>query len=336
MKARLAGHQVNKRSFALIGAAGYIAPRHLRAMKETGGILRAAVDRSDSVGVIDSFFPQARFFTEFERFDRHIDLMRRQGEQIDFVSICSPNYLHDAHVRFALRSHADAICEKPLVLNPWNIDGLVDLEKDTGQRVFSILQLRLHPSIVALRDRILSEPRAKVHDVELTYITSRGLWYYISWKGDEAKSGGIATNIGVHFYDMLSFVFGDLRENVVHHRAMDCAAGYLEYDRARVRWFLSINSRDLPESVAHKKTTFRSISVDGEEIEFSEGFTDLHVDSYKQILNGQGFGLNDVRPSIETVAAIRTKKIDTLLGQVHPFVTKLERDQGRYEHGWPA
>jgi UDP-N-acetyl-2-amino-2-deoxyglucuronate dehydrogenase len=324
------------KSYALIGAAGFVAPRHLRAMKETGGVLKAAVDRSDSVGVIDSYFPDARFFTEFERFDRHIDLMWRQGHKVDYVSICSPNYLHDAHVRFALRSHADAICEKPLVLNPWNIDGLAELEKDTGQSVFTILQLRLHPAIIALRDKIASEPKTKVHDVELTYITSRGLWYYTSWKGDETKSGGIATNIGVHFYDMLSFVFGDLRENVVHHRAMDCAAGYLEYDRARVRWFLSINARDLSGPAAMSKKTYRSVTVDGEKIEFSEGFTDLHIASYQRVLNGQGFRLPDVRPSIETVAAIRTKAIDKAFGQVHPFIAQLDRDQGRYEHGWPV
>ncbi len=324
------------KSYALIGAAGFVAPRHLRAMKETGGVLKAAVDRSDSVGVIDSYFPDARFFTEFERFDRHIDLMRRQGHKVDYVSICSPNYLHDAHVRFALRSHADAICEKPLVLNPWNIDGLAELEKDTSRSVFTILQLRLHPAIIALREKIASEPKSKVHDVELTYITSRGLWYYTSWKGEETKSGGIATNIGVHFYDMLSFVFGDLRENIVHHRAMDCAAGYLEYDRARVRWFLSINARDLPELAAKSKKTYRSVTVDGEEIEFSEGFADLHIASYRQVLKGQGFRLADVRPSIETVAAIRSKAIDKALGQVHPFVAQLDRDRDRYEHGWPV
>jgi UDP-N-acetyl-2-amino-2-deoxyglucuronate dehydrogenase len=324
------------KSYALIGAAGFVAPRHLQAMKETGGVLKAALDRSDSVGVMDSYFPDARFFTEFERFDRHVDLLWRQGRKVDYVSICTPNYLHDAHVRFALRSHADAICEKPLVLNPRNIDGLAELEKDTGQSVFTILQLRLHPAIIALKEKIASEPKSKLHNVELTYITSRGLWYYASWKGDETKSGGIATNIGVHFYDMLSFLFGDLRENIVHHRAMDCAAGYLEYDRARVRWFLSINERDLPGTVAKSKRTYRSVKVDGEEIEFSDGFTNLHVASYQQILKGQGFRLQDVRPSIETVAAIRTKGVDKATGEVHSFVGGLERDQDRYEHGWPV
>lgn len=323
-------------SYALIGVGGYVAPRHLRAIKETGGILKAAVDPSDSVGVIDGYFPAARFFTEFERFDRHIDLMRRRGEKIDIVSICSPNYLHDAHVRFALRSGADAICEKPLVLNPRNMDGLVDLEADTGRRVFNILQLRLHPAIRALREKVAAEPRSRVHDVELTYITSRGLWYYTSWKGDEAKSGGIATNIGIHFFDMLNFLFGDLRENIVHHRAMDCATGYLEYDRARVRWFLSINARDLPEGVAEQKRIYRTITIDGEEIEFSEGFTDLHIASYQHILSGQGFRLSEVRPSIETVAAIRTNPIEHDLRRAHAFVVRLKRDEARYERGWPV
>lgn len=321
--------------FALIGAAGFVAPRHLRAIKDTGGHLTAALDRSDSVGVIDSHFPDAHFFTEFERFDRFVDLQRRRGAPLDYVSICSPNYLHDSHVRFALRSHADAICEKPLVLNPHNIDGLVELEKDTGRRVNTILQLRLHPAIVALKNKIAAEPAGKIHDVELTYITSRGLWYYTSWKGDVEKSGGIATNIGVHFYDMLSFLFGDLRENVVHHRAPDCAAGYLEYDKARVRWFLSINVRDVPASVAQKQRTFRSITVDGAEIEFSEGFTDLHLASYREILAGRGFRLDEVRPSIETVAAIRNDPIDRGRGAVHPFLAAVLADDERYENGLP-
>jgi UDP-N-acetyl-2-amino-2-deoxyglucuronate dehydrogenase len=320
--------------YALIGTAGYIAPRHLRAIKETGGVLTAALDPSDSVGVMDSYFPETRFFTEFERFDRYVDLARRQGQGIDYVSICSPNYLHDAHVRFALRSHADAICEKPLVLNPWNIDGLADLEKDTGRKVHTILQLRLHPAIVALRERVRAEPAGKVHDVDLTYITSRGRWYYTSWKGDETKSGGIATNIGVHFYDMLSFLFGELKSNFVHHRAMDCAAGYLEYERARVRWFLSINARDLPAGA--KASTHRSITIDGEEIEFSQGFTDLHVASYQAVLAGQGFGLDQVRPSIETVSAIRTKAIEPDAGERHAFLARLADDAGRYVDGWPA
>jgi UDP-N-acetyl-2-amino-2-deoxyglucuronate dehydrogenase len=323
-------------TFALIGAAGFVAPRHLRAIKDTGGRLLAALDRSDSVGVIDSYFPEARFFTEFERFDRFIDLKRRQGEPIDFVSICSPNYLHDAHSRFALRSGADAICEKPLVLNPHNIDGLTQLEKETGRRIHTILQLRLHPAIQKLHQRVAAQPAGTVHNVDLTYITSRGAWYYASWKGDEAKSGGIATNIGVHFYDMLGFVFGTLRRNVVHQRAIDCAAGYLEYERARVRWFLSINARDLPAGLPPAQRTYRSITIDGAELEFSEGFTDLHVASYREILAGRGFNLDAVRPSIETVAHIRNAALAPEEGIQHSFLAKVLNDEGRYEDGWPV
>ena len=322
-------------SFALIGAGGYIAPRHLRAIKDMGANLRAAYDPADSVGIMDSYFPDARFFTEFERFDRYVDRCRRQIDQISHVSICSPNYLHDAHVRFALRSGADAVCEKPLVLNPWNLDGLAAVEKDTGRKVNTILQLRLHPAIVALRDRIAADKSGKIHDVDLTYITSRGRWYYVSWKGEEAKSGGIATNIGVHFYDMLSFVFGKLKTNIVHHRAMDCASGYLEYERARVRWFLSINVRDVPSVIAEKQRTFRSITVDGEEIEFSEGFTDLHTISYREVLAGRGFPLEAVRASIETVAQIRSAPIELNKGAVHPFVESVIKNEGRYQYGWP-
>ncbi|HEX6860414.1 MAG TPA: Gfo/Idh/MocA family oxidoreductase [Caulobacteraceae bacterium] len=319
--------------FAIIGVAGFVAPRHLRAMKEVGGDLLAAFDPNDSVGVMDSHFPEARFFTEFERFDRHIDRIRREGSGVDYVSICSPNYLHDAHARFALRSGADAICEKPLVLNPRNIDGLQALEEDTGRRVNTILQLRLHPAIEALRDKVAASPPGAMHEVDLTYITPRGRWYHVSWKGDEAKSGGIATNIGVHFYDMLSFVFGEVKANVVHHRARDCAAGYLEYERARVRWFLSINGRDLPGGKA--QGTYRSITVDGEEIEFSGGFTDLHTASYQQIVAGNGFSLADVRPSIETVAHIRTAPLEPERGERHPFVAAA-MDPERYVNGWPA
>lgn len=324
-----------KKTFALIGTAGYIAPRHLRAINENGCTLRAAMDPSDSVGIMDSYFPNVRFFTEFERFDRYVDRCRRLGDPIDYVSICSPNYLHDAHVRFALRSGADAICEKPLVLSPWNIDGLAEVEKDTGHKINTILQLRLHPAIIELRERVRSGPAHKVHDVDLTYITSRGRWYYTSWKGDDQKSGGIATNIGVHFYDMLSFVFGELKSNYVHHRAMDCASGYLEYEHARVRWFLSINFRDVPEEIAARQRTFRSITVDGKEVEFSEGFTDLHTESYKQILAGHGFPISDVRPSIETVSAIRTSDLELDKGEQHPFLAKVQNDEGRYENGWP-
>ena len=308
------------KSFALLGAAGYVAVRHLRAIQAVGGDLKAALDPADSVGVLDSYFPDTRFFVEFERFDRHIDKARRKNEKIDYVSICSPNYLHDAHVRFALRSGADAICEKPLVLNPWNIDGLAEIQESSGRKINTILQLRLHPAIIALRDKVNNGSGDKVHDVELTYITSRGRWYHTSWKGDENKSGGIATNIGVHFYDMLSFVFGKVKHNIVHHRSPDCAAGYLEYEKARVRWFLSINRADLPANMPPKQTTFRSITVNGEEIEFSGGFTDLHTLSYEEILKGNGFSLDEVRPSIETVAKIRTAPLEPKQGELHPFL----------------
>ncbi len=323
-------------SFALIGAAGYIAPRHMRAIKENGGVVRTALDVSDSVGVLDSYFSNVRFFTEFERFDRYVDRCRRQGKKIDFVAICSPNYLHDAHVRFALRTGADAICEKPLVLNPWNIDGLAALELETGRKVNTILQLRLHPAILALRKEIESDTSGRIHEVDLTYITSRGRWYYVSWKGNESKSGGIATNIGVHFFDMLGFVFGPLKTNVVHHRSMDCASGYLEYQRARVRWFLSINVNDVPNAEATQQKTFRSITVDSKEIEFSDGFTDLHTLSYEQIIKGNGFPLDDVRPSIETVSHIRTAPIELNKGQQHAFLEKVINSKGRYENGWPV
>lgn len=324
-----------KRSFALIGAAGYVAVRHLAAIQKVGGDLKAALDPADSVGILDSYFPEARFFVEFERFDRHIDKLARSGEQIDYVSICSPNYLHDAHVRFALRAGADAICEKPLVLNPWNIDGLADLERRTQRKINTILQLRLHPAIIALREEVNRNGGGRTHDVDLTYITSRGRWYYTSWKGEDKKSGGIATNIGVHFYDMLSFVFGAVKRSVVHHRAPDCSAGYLEYEKARVRWFLSINRADLPTNLPPSQTTFRSITVDGREIEFSGGFTDLHTLSYQEILKGNGFPLEDVRPSIETVAAIRTAPLQPAEGDQHPFLERAQ-SQSRYRNGWLA
>ena len=306
--------------FALIGAAGYIAPRHMGAIRDTGNDLIAALDPNDSVGIIDSYYPDAEFFTEFERFDRHIDKLRREGAEVDYVSICSPNYLHDSHMRFALRSGADAICEKPLVLNPWNIDGLQEIEADTGRRVNTILQLRVHPAIIALRDKVAAEGRDSKHEVDLAYITSRGHWYLQSWKGDEKKSGGIATNIGVHFFDMLHFIFGDLQENRVHLREDTRAAGYLEYERARVRWFLSLEVGDVPEGPRDAgQRTFRSITVDGEEIEFSGGFTDLHNRSYEEILAGRGFRLEENRVAIETVAHIRTTPVESS-GVMHPFV----------------
>ncbi|GAA5137878.1 Gfo/Idh/MocA family protein [Alloalcanivorax gelatiniphagus] len=311
------------KNFAMIGAAGYIAPRHMQAIKATGNRLVAALDPNDSVGIIDSYFPDADFFTEFERFDRHIDKLRRQRDEqkVDYVSICSPNYLHDSHMRFALRSGADAICEKPIVLNPWNIDGLLEIEKDTGRRINTILQLRVHPSIVALREKVQAGNRDHKHEVDLTYITSRGHWYLQSWKGDEKKSGGIATNIGVHFYDMLHFIFGELQDNVVHHSDATSAAGYLEYEKARVRWFLSVDYRYVPDSAkADGQRTYRSITVDGEEIEFSGGFTDLHTRSYEEILAGRGYGLEANRVAIETVAHIRNAEPLGLTGDYHPFL----------------
>lgn len=307
--------------FALIGAAGYIAPRHLRAIRDNGGELVAAFDPADSVGILDSFFPNTSYFSEFERFDRHVEKLRRKGEGVDYVAICSPNYLHDAHIRFSLRSGAHAICEKPLVLNPWNVDALEELEADGDRKIFTILQLRLHPAVIALRDRVAAEPD-KIWDVDLTYITSRGGWYHVSWKGDEKKSGGIATNIGVHFYDMLSFVFGPLEENIVHLREPNRASGYLAYKRARVRWYLSIDRNDLPPHTPAGQTTYRSITVGDDEIEFSAGFTDLHTLSYEHILSGQGFGIAEVRPSIETVARIRNMEITAPGDLAHPFLAR--------------
>lgn len=306
--------------FALIGVGGYIATRHLKAIKDTGNSLVAALDPNDSVGIIDSYFPESDFFIEFERFDRHLDKLRRQGSPIDYVSICSPNYLHDSHIRFALRNRATAICEKPLVLNPWNVEALQELEKETGQRVNTILQLRLHPTIIEFKKKIDNGPNDKIYDLDLTYITSRGHWYNISWKGDMQKSGGIATNIGVHFFDMLTWIFGDVEESIVHISEKNVAAGYLRLKKARVRWFLSVNSMYLPENTKLAgKSTYRSITCDGEELEFSEGFTELHTDSYKQIIAGNGFGLNEAKNSIETVFTIRNAQPVGLKGDYHPF-----------------
>ncbi|PWF22163.1 Gfo/Idh/MocA family oxidoreductase [Corticimicrobacter populi] len=313
------------KNFALIGAAGYIAPRHMKAVKDTGNVLVAAFDPNDSVGIIDSHFPDAEFFTEFERFDRYVDKLQRAADtrKVDYMAICSPNYLHDSHMRFALRSGADAICEKPLVLNPWNIDGLLDIEKDTGRRVNTILQLRVHPAIMALKEKVQSESKDTKYDVDLTYITSRGHWYLQSWKGDIKKSGGIATNIGVHFFDMLHFIFGDLQDNVVHLSSDTKAAGYLEYEKARVRWFLSVDIEDVPQAQRDAgQRTFRSITVDGEEIEFSGGFTDLHTRSYQEILAGRGFGLEENRVAISTVSRIRDAQLTPLTGDYHPFLKR--------------
>jgi len=292
--------------FALIGAAGYIAPRHMKAIKDTGNTLVAAFDPYDGVGIMDNHFPDADFFTEFERFDRHIDKLRREGNPIDIISICSPNYLHDAHIRFGLKSGCDVICEKPLVLNPWNVDAIVDIEKETGKSAFTILQLRLHPSIIALKHKVDSAPKNKVFDVDLKYMTSRGKWYHHSWKGDIDKSGGIATNIGVHFFDMLTWIFGDILENKVHIHTRDTAAGYLHLERARINWFLSIDYNQIPEESKNAgKRTFRTLNMEGDEIEFSDGFTELHTDSYREILNGNGFPVAVSKKAIEIVYGIR-------------------------------
>jgi UDP-N-acetyl-2-amino-2-deoxyglucuronate dehydrogenase len=306
--------------FALVGAAGYIAPRHMHAIKAVGGELAVAFDPKDSVGIIDNYFPQAHFFTEFERFDRHIDKLRRRGGGVDHIAICSPNYLHDAHCRMALRSEADAICEKPLVLNPWNLDGLAELEQSSGRRIFTILQLRLHPAIENLRKKIATAPNNEFA-VDLTYITSRGRWYHVSWKGDESKSGGVATNIGVHFFDMLVHVFGPASSNVVHLREPQRVSGSLLCGRANVRWFLSVDPKDMPEAGAGKRT-YRSITVNGGEVDFTDGFADLHVRSYEQILAGRGFGIDTVRPAIEVTSAIRTAAIERSRGDIHPFAAK--------------
>lgn len=328
------------KNFGLIGAAGYIAPRHLKAIKETGNNLLAALDPFDSVGIMDSYFPDAAFFTEPERFDRHMDKLRRGGNgHIEYVSICSPNYMHDAHIRMALRNQADAICEKPIVLNPWNVDALQEIEKETGRKIYTILQLRHHPAIMALKEKISKELSSaktakqlnteqlntkqlnKSYDIDLTYITSRGAWYHRSWKGNMEKSGGVATNIGVHFFDMLTWIFGPATENIVHLSETDRAAGFLQLENARVRWYLSIDSNNLPEQAKKEgKTTYRSITVNGEEIEFSGGFTDLHTVSYQNILEGKGYGLSDARPSVYIVHSIRNKKPIGKTGDHHPFV----------------
>lgn len=312
------------KNFGIIGVAGYIAIRHLHAIKETGNNLLASLDKFDSVGRIDSYFPESDFFVEFERFDRHFDKLKRTGTKIDYVSICSPNYLHDSHIRFALRHHADAICEKPIVLNPWNIDALQEIEKETGKKIYTVLQLRLHPKIIELKEKIRNSKSDKKHDIDLTYITSRGNWYNISWKGDIQKSGGVATNIGIHFFDMLSWIFGDLQNSIVHLSERNKAAGYLELKNARVRWLLSLDYNDIPDEVKKSgKRTFRSITVDGEEIEFSEGFTELHTDTYREILAGRGFGIEEARQSVNTVYKIRNAKPAELKGEYHPFLKSL-------------
>ena len=308
------------KNFALIGAAGYVAPRHMKAIQETGNDLLAALDKNDSVGIIDSYFPNADFFVEFERFDRHLEKLKRSNTHIDYVSVCSPNYLHDAHVRFGLRHQADVICEKPLVLNPWNVDALEEISHETGKKVYNILQLRLHPSVIALKEKVRSAPSAQKYDVDLTYQTSRGHWYYSSWKGDISKSGGIATNIGIHFFDMLQWIFGPVQKNVVHIHTHDRAAGFLELEKARVRWFLSINYDTISEKLRKAGArTYRSLTIEGEEFEFSGGFNDLHTKSYEAILNDDGFELSSARSAIEMVHQIRHQQPIGLKGEYHPL-----------------
>jgi UDP-N-acetyl-2-amino-2-deoxyglucuronate dehydrogenase len=299
----------------------------MKAIKETGNVLIAALDPNDSVGIIDSYFPNADFFTEFERFDRHLEKLRRENNQrIDYISICSPNYLHDAHIRFALRIGADAICEKPLVLNPWNVDALEEIARETGKTVNTILQLRLHPAILDLKKRVDKSPKGKKYDIDLAYITARGHWYMISWKGNVAKSGGVATNIGVHFFDILQWIFGEVKCNVVQLNEPQRAAGFLELEHARVRWFLSIKRDDLPEEPEPgKPVAYRSMTINDEEIDFSCGLTDLHTKSYQEILNGRGFALQDTKPSVEIVSTIRRAKTIGLKGDYHPL---LKRSKG--------
>lgn len=313
------------KNFAITGVAGYIAPRHLRAIKETGNHLVAAVDPHDAVGVLDNYFDDVAYFREFERYDRHIDKLRRKGEteRVHYVSVCSPNYLHDAHIRFALRVGADAICEKPLVLNPWNLDALAELEKETGRRVYTILQLRLHPAIIALREKLAANPATEKKEIELTYITSRGNWYIHSWKGDREKSGGLSTNIGIHFFDMLIWLFGDVLHSEVHLAEPKKEAGYLQLENANVRWFLSIDSNDLPfKAEPGNQATFRSIIVDGEALDFTGGFTDLHVNSYQEILKGDGFGIDHARASIDVAYRIRNAAIIGGNDRIHPYLCK--------------
>ena len=308
------------KNFSIIGASGYIATRHVQAIKATGNKLLAAIDPHDNVGYLDNYFPETSFFTEFERFDRHMDKLKTKNIDVDFVSICSPNYLHDTHIKSALRWGADAICEKPLVLNPWNLDVLKKVEKHTGQRIWNVLQLRCHPSIIALKKKVDQSARNKVFNIDLSYITSRGLWYYASWKGQEEKSGGVATNIGIHFYDMLSWIFGSVKENIVHIHTHDRAAGYLEFEKAKVRWFLSINYNLLPDKVKEKgQRIYRRMDIDGEEFDFSNGFSDLHTTVYREILAGNGHNIEESRRAIEIVHSIRTKSPVGLRGEYHPL-----------------
>ena len=308
-------------NFSLIGAAGYIAPRHMKAIRDTGNRLVAVMDPNDSVGIIDSFFPRAKFFTEIERFDRHLEKLRRRDDldQVQYISICSPNYLHDAHIRLALRVGATAICEKPLVINPWNLDAIQEIEQEYSQRVYTIMQLRLHPDVVALKERIDSNPPDEKVDILLTYITRRGEWYHISWKGSEAKSGGLAMNIGIHFFDLLAWIFGPVEQSAVHLRQDDRMSGVLELQKARVRWFLSVNGEDLPaETVEEGGYAYRNLTMDGEEIDLSSGFEDLHTRVYEATLAGNGFGIEDARPAIDLVYDVRTSEVTRPGQEAHP------------------
>jgi len=307
------------KNFVLLGAAGFVAPRHMKAIKATGHRLLAALDKSDSVGIIDTYFPEAAFFTEFERFDRHVEKLKRNGQKVDYVSVCTPNYLHDAHIRFGLRHKADVICEKPIVLNPWNLQGLREIEKETGQQVFTILQLRLHPAIIALKKQVDNARADKRFEVELTYITSRGNWYYASWKADNSKSGGIATNIGVHFFDMLCWVFGKVEDNTVNIHTHDRAAGVLKLERADVKWFLSINSDTLQQPTDQTIKRQRSLVIDGQALDFTSGFEELHTISYQAILEGRGFSTLEAQTAVELAYQIRTQPTVGLVGAHHPY-----------------
>ena len=321
-----------KQNFALIGAAGYIAPRHLKAIADTGNDLIAAYDRFDSVGRLDSSFPECSFFTENEQFDRFCSRRMHSADPIHWLSVCTPNYTHDAFIRYGLRLRCDVICEKPVVLNPYNIDELMKVEEETGHKAYNILQLRLHDSIAALKKKIDEGPEDKIYDVDLTYITSRGKWYYASWKGDVHKSGGVATNIGVHFYDMLQWIFGPVKKNIVHVMSFDRVAGYLELEKARVRYFLSINADNLPENaVQGEKKTYRTLSIDGDEFEFSKGFTELHTESYRKILGGEGFRISEAKPCIEIVSDIRRSTPIGLVGDYHPLA---RQPLSQHPFGW--
>ena len=311
------------KNFAITGVAGYIAPRHLQAIKDTGNNLVAALDKHDSVGILDRYFPDTSFFVEYERFDRHLERLKRESKSnsIDFLSICSPNFLHDAHIRLALRLGADAICEKPIVLNPWNLDALEEIESESGRKVYTILQLREHDSIIKLKNKIELENRNSKYEIDLTYITSRGIWYDYSWKGILEKSGGVATNVGVHFFDMLTWIFGNVKSNKLYLKEDRRVSGLLELEKANVRWYLSLEKDDLPKAAkVEGKPTHRSLVLDGEEFQFSEGFTDLHTKVYQSILDGRGYGLKDARQSIEIVHDIRNKKVETKIKNPHYFL----------------